>query len=242
MQNNNDKLNALINKYNLNNQEKQEFLTIIEPIFLHAEFQKRMTNPFLHHGNISLGEHILEDSIVTYKLAIKKNLKRKKKINVSLAVKIAMFHDLYEEPWQNNNRSKEKYFFNKHGFRHPIEAIINAYNWYPELFTDSEDTKIIIDGVLHHMFPLPVASRKTFVNNDYELNNYDGYLLLPEEIRKMITNSLQKSKLGTISFRHSQYREGRIMAKADRHVSFHQIKDFSSAKALLTGHNKKIDK
>ena len=56
-----------MNKYNLNEKSKGELMSIIRPIFNHPEFQKRMKAPFFHHGEISLGEHILEDTILTYK-------------------------------------------------------------------------------------------------------------------------------------------------------------------------------
>ena len=36
-------------------------------------------------------------------------------------------HDLYTLPWQNNFEAKVDKFYNKHGFRHSIEALINHY-------------------------------------------------------------------------------------------------------------------
>lgn len=53
--------------------EQEEFLSIIQPIIYHEEFMKRCLNEFSHHSNISLGEHIIKDAIVTYKLAINYN-------------------------------------------------------------------------------------------------------------------------------------------------------------------------
>ena len=68
---NKEKLDKIFKKYNLLLDEKDEIYSVIESIFLHDEFQKRMTSEFPHHGEITLGEHILEDTIVTYLLSKK---------------------------------------------------------------------------------------------------------------------------------------------------------------------------
>ena len=229
--------NNLCHKYSLSDEDKRYLEKIVIPIINNPNFEKRITSEFPHHGSITLGEHIIEDAVLTYKLS-KKYLKKKKesKYRIDLAVKIAMLHDLYTIPWQNNKEAKVKRFFNKHGFRHPIEAIINGVTWYPEIFSDEEESKIIIDGVLHHMFPLPVR----YLNDETELKNRDLYNELSDSYKTMITNSLKRKKIGPISFSRSTYPEGRIMAKADRKVSRKQIKNLASAKSLITGHNKKI--
>ena len=229
----NNKLDKIFDKYNLNLEDRNYLDKIIIPIINHPEFQKRMTKEFFHHGDITLGEHILEDSVLTYLLAKKRN-----DIKIDLAIKIAMLHDLYTIPWQNNKEAKVKRFFNKHGFRHPIEAVINGVTWYPEIFNDEEESKIIIDGVLHHMFPLPVR----YLNKKTELKNWDVYDNLDESYKLMINASLKRKKLGPVSFSRSKYIEGRIMSKADKKVSRKQIKNISSANALITGHNKKLEK
>lgn len=234
---NNDIVSNLYNKYDLNNNDEEYLNSIMLPIISNPFFKRRMTNEFLHHGNITLGEHIIEDTILTYLLS-KKRINKKKYDNfrMDLAIKISMLHDLYTVPWQNNIAAKVKHFFNKHGFRHPIEAVINGITWYPELFQNNSDSVIIIDGILHHMFPLPVR----YLNNDVELKNKKLFDNLDNKFKEMINNSLQRKKLGPLSFSKSKYLEGRIMAKADRIVSRKQIQDFSSLKALITGNNKKI--
>ncbi len=235
-ENNRDILNKIISKYNLEVKERNYLKKLINPIIIHPEFQRRMTKEFPHHGDISLGEHIIEDSIVTYKLA-----KLKNNIRMDLAIRIAMFHDLYTINWQNNNDAKVKHFFHKHGFRHPIEAVINAINWYPEYFSNYSEANIIIDGIIHHMFPLPVLR----VNDNVELlelRNYSLYQKLNTNYQNMIKDSLQRKRVGPVSFSRSLYPEGRIMAKADRIVSRKQIKDFQSMKSLVTGHNKNLNK
>ena len=62
---NKEKYESLLNKY-LNKEEIEDINRIIYPIFIHQEFQKRMGKEFLHHSDITLGEHIIEDAIVTY--------------------------------------------------------------------------------------------------------------------------------------------------------------------------------
>lgn len=237
MLDNKEKLNRIIDKYKLSDDEKKEFRNIINSIFEHNEFQRRMTNEFLHHSNITLGEHILEDAVLTYKMCKKRN-----NVNIELAVKIAMLHDLYTNPWQNNKKNKVKKFCNKHGFRHPIEAVINANVWFPELFKDEIESKIIIDGILHHMYPLPV---RTFVDSDInkmELKNFDLIDKLSDQSKKIIIESLNRKKVKNYSVSKSKYKEGKIMSKADKKVSRGQIKNLSSLTSLVTGHNKSLKK
>lgn len=233
----NDIINNIFNKYNLSKLDKDNIMKIINSLIIHPEFQKRLTNDFCHHGTITLGEHILDDVITTYFMA--KNSKRK--INVDLAVKIALFHDLYTVPWQSSSKAKkEKCFFNKHGFRHPIEAVINAYNWYPNEFNNLEECKIIIDGIIHHMYPLPVTK---FNNSDYnvlELKNFELLSNIPDNIKKIIFDSTKRKGLKKISICKSKYIEGRIMAKADKIVSVKQFKDLDSILAIVSGVNKKV--
>lgn len=236
--NNEDIINNLFDKYSLSKEDKKEINKVLLPIVSHAEFQKRMTNEFFHHGNITLGEHIIEDTIMTYKLSKKYALNNN--YQTDLALKIALFHDLYTLPWQNNKEAHVHHFLHKHGFRHPVESIINAINWYPEMFQNSRDSKLIIDGVLHHMFPFPVLSIGKKNIDYYELKNINLYNKLSNDLQNIIKDSLKRKKIGKLSFSRSEYKEGRVMNKADRIVSRHQIKDFQSMKALITGHNKKI--
>lgn len=60
--------------------------------------------------------------------------------------------------------------------------------------------------------------------------------------KKILVCSTNRGKVGNISICRSKYKEGRIMSKVDKDVSFGQIKNISSATALLTGKNKKIKK
>lgn len=233
-------LDSLFNKYNLTELDKEYLRSIMLPIINNPNFERRLTNEFLHHSDITLGEHIIEDGIVTYLLS-KKYIKKHKNTNyqIDLAIKIAMLHDLYTIPWQNNKEAHVKHFFSKHGFRHPIEAVINSINWYPELFND-HDKDIIIDGIVHHMYPLPVRVLNDKKINKIELKNIDNYNKLTIDDKSILIKSSKRKRIGVISFSRSKYMEGRIMSKADKKVSRKQIKNIASAKALLTGHNKKI--
>lgn len=235
MENNELIINRLFSKYHLDYDDQEYMKSMFVNIINHNEFQKRLTNEFLHHSNITLGEHILEDSIVTYLLAKKKN-----NVRIDLTVKIALLHDLYTIPWQNNSDAKVKHFYNKHGFRHPIEAIINAITWYSDIFENKGDAIIIIDGILHHMFPLPVRILSYQNINNVELKNIENFNKLPKDYKDMIIKSLNRKKIGPFSFSRSKYSEGKIMSLADKKVSSGQIKNISSAFALLTGHNKSI--
>lgn len=238
----NDKIiEELFNKYLLNDKDREYLIKIIMPIYNHSEFQNRMKSEFAHHGKITLGEHIIEDAILTYILS-KKYMNKKKYYNyrMDLAIKIAMLHDLYCVPWQNNKEEKGKRFFNKHGFRHPIEAVINAINWYPELFYNENDNKIIIDGIVHHMFPLPVRTIKNI--DKIELKNRKLYDNLSYNEKESLKNSLKRKRIGPISFTRSIYMEGKVMSKADKKVSRRELNNFKSFKALLTGRNKMLDK
>lgn len=236
-----ENINDILDKYSLDEKDKEELRKIIFPIVNHYEFKKRITNKFPHHGSITLGEHIIEDAVLTYKLSKKEKLKNKN-IRIDLAVLIAMFHDLYTIPWQNNKDAKVKHFFHKHGFRHPIEAVINSINWYPNYFKDSNDSKVIIDGILHHMYPLPVMRLDYKKLDYYEIKNISMFKDISSDNQTYIIDSLNRKKIGPVSLSRSKYLEGRIMSKADKKVSRKQIKNFQSFKALLTGHNKKINK
>ena len=233
-------INKLFIMYNLKLNEKEEFLGIINPIIVHEEFIKRLdSKKYPHHGKISLGSHIVSDAIETYIISKKKN-KKKKKVDIELAVIIAMFHDLYELPWQNNKINKR--FLNKHGFAHPIEAVINAYMWYPEYFKDLTKARVIIDGIIHHMYPFPVRAININFDNT-EINNLEKIDFIDDEIKNLIIESSVSFKKLPISFRRSIYKEGRVMSRADKIVSIRkELKSIKSLKACITGKNKELIK
>lgn len=234
-----DDINRRLDLNKFSNKEKEEFWRIITPIFEHPEFQRRLNNKeYAHHGNTSLGTHILSDAMVAYIIA-KKMENKKKELRKELAVIIALFHDLYELPWQNSGRVHNK-FTNKHGFTHPLEAAINASTWFPEYFENLEDAKIIIDGIIHHMYPLPV---RVLEATGTELNNMNKWDDLSDDIKGIIKSSSNRRKIGSVSISSCKYIEGKIVGRADKIVTIKSDKlSFNSYKALLTGKNKDINK
>ena len=226
----------LSDKYKLSSEEKDEFINITQDIYNHYEFKKRIKKPFLHHGNTTLGEHILEDAMKTYKMS--KHIKSND-YDLKVAVTIAMLHDLYASPWQNS-KIKIRNFFHKHGFRHPVEACINAINWFPELFKDKSTAEKLIDGIIHHMYPLPVSRFVDNKKNVAELQNFKKVKHISKEHINMIIESTNRGKIGKISFAKPKFKEGKIMSKADKKVSIKQFDSLSSYAALLTGKNKML--
>lgn len=213
--------------------EQEDFTKIVRPIISHPEFEKRCTDNFPHHGNTTLGEHILKDAMITYRLAnIYKSKHPNMDISVKTAVVIALFHDLYTNPWQNVDNDNPLY--EKHGFMHPIEAVINAYDWYPEYFDDEEISKKIIDGVLHHMYPFPVRK----INDEIEINEKK---ITDFKFYDVLVHST-KSKRENLCFKKATFIEGKLVSKADKLVTVKEIKNISSLVALVTAKNKSIIK
>ena len=180
-----NKLDYLFKKHQINSSEQEFIISVVKPIYEHREFLKRSTSEFLHHDNLTLGYHILEDMIVSFKICKKKKFSEKK---TKIVLLIAMMHDLYEFPWQNNDAFRTKHFFNKHGFRHPIEAAINAITWFPELFDDDEIASIMLDSIIHHMFPLPVLSINYNNYKKRELRNIQAFENLDKKYKKIIND------------------------------------------------------
>lgn len=225
-------------EYKLSSYDTRKLWKIIEPIASHKEFIKRCSKPYFHHDIKVLGDHIICDAIETYKMCakLKRNNYDMKNINIENAIVIAMFHDLYELPWQNIKEKKT--MCNKHGFVHPIEAITNAITWFPSYFENKERSLIIIDGVLHHMFPLPV---RAFNNKDMQLNNQEKYDKLPKKYKDMIKLSTKIGKIGSYSIRKTFFIEGRIMSKADKIVALKKdIISLNGYLSLISGKNKNL--
>lgn len=220
-------MQELFDKY-LKAEDQKEFLDIIKPIFNSKEFQTRCSSIYKHHDNITLGEHIIEVAIFTYLECKKRN-----DVDLNTAVCIAMMHDLYTIPWQNNPKGKVKYFFNKHGFRHPIEAVINCVNWFPEIF-EKYDSKVLIDGIIHHMYPMPV---RAYNNKDMELKTDNK---ISGELEEILIETSNRCKIGDISFCRSRYKEGRIVSKGDRKSTRIHLKNVNSLTQGITGKNKNL--
>lgn len=228
-------LRELFDEYKLDKKQQEELIEYIYDIYIHPEFQKRLTDKFMHHDQVSLGRHILEDTIITYKLVKKK---KRKNYNLSVALYIAMFHDLYTKPWQN--APTNNVFTHKHGFRHPVEAVINALNWFPDYF--DKDAYKIIDGIIHHMYPFPVCTFYDDDTNILELENYNLIENIDDKYLGMIKKSSCRFKIFGVSFSRAKTKEGRLMSKVDKKVSINNFRHtkVGSKLALLTGKNKHI--
>ncbi len=241
-------INNILKKYKFNNKDGVDFWHIINPIFFNENFQRRMEKDFPHHDDVSLGHHIVSDAAVTYKICQKKKYMAAN-IDKNTAVIIAMMHDLYTLPWQNNPENFQEYSFNGHGYRHPIEAIVNSIDWFPEYFEDKAKAEKIIDGVIHHMFPFPVRAIDGF---DLELKNTEAYDKIPEDLKQMIIESSNRGlKIKHFSLCPSKFKEGRIMSFSDKKVAIiddtieslrkNGFKTFRGITALKTGANKNLD-
>ena len=229
-------IDELCTRYNLDDYERNEFISIVKNIYGHYEFKKRAKKSFKHHGNTTLSEHLLEDAIKTYKMS---KMVKAEDYDISVAVTIAMLHDMYVLPWQNST-VKVKSFFNKHGFRHPVEACINAINWFPELFKDKYKAEKIIDGIIHHMYPLPVSRFVDSKKNTCEIQNFAKVKNIDQEYIDMIIKSTNRGKIGNVSIAKPKYKEGMVMSRADKKVSKKQFDSIDSYTALVTGKNKKL--
>lgn len=119
--------------------DKREYYEIIYDILKNDEFQKRKT--YKHHGNVSVYDHSLAVSKISYCIAKKLNLDYK-----SAAIG-GLLHDFYSEPW--NTKPKAQKLSQAHGFTHAKEALENSHKYFPELMNEKIDNII-----LRHMFPL----------------------------------------------------------------------------------------
>lgn len=202
------KIITICEKYKLTAEDGKVIWEIIAPIYIHVEFQKRLTAPYYHHNKITIGEHILGDTILTYKIAKKKKLSNEK---LKRSLIIAMFHDLYVKPWMERN--PKNHLIDYHAFTHPLEAVVNALKWFPEYFQNEEDALIIIDGIIHHMFPLPVRAYSPL---KWEIHNQKIFDELQDKDKALIALALKNHIGKKLTWRRSLYIEGRIVAKADK--------------------------
>lgn len=118
-----------------------EWYKIIRPIIIHPEFQKRKN--YMHHGTISVYDHVLCVSLLAYKMALKKGL------NVNDASIAGLLHDFYKKPWMEDDEKKP--FFKKHGFTHARDAVENSKTYFKDYLNPT-----IESAMLTHMFPLNI--------------------------------------------------------------------------------------
>ena len=82
-----EQLKTILKELRFNDNEIEEFINIILPIFSHYEFQKRMDyTKYPHHNLTSLGTHMLFVAIFSYKYICKYNKKVDKKTTILIVV------------------------------------------------------------------------------------------------------------------------------------------------------------
>lgn len=94
--------------------EQEEFLNITKKIIMHEEFEKRCTEEFYHHGSTTLGEHIIKDTILTYRMIkiykLKHPLKKNKprRCLTNLIISRFIYQSLAKQRGQKiNNKSRK---------------------------------------------------------------------------------------------------------------------------------------
>ena len=117
----------------------KEYNEIIKNILEHPEFIKR--KEFKHHSEISVYEHCLAVSKLSYKIC------KKLKLDYKSAAIGGLLHDFYTKPWQECSETKK--FLEKHGFTHARDAYKNAHKYFDDMMNEKID-----DIILRHMFPL----------------------------------------------------------------------------------------
>lgn len=163
----------------------EEFLNIVSPILKHPEFKKR--KDWKHHEDVSLYEHLLIVSYLSYKICKRKNL------NYRDAAIGGLLHDFYYKPWQENVLQK-KPFFKQHGFIHAKEAKYNAYKYFPKYMN-----KRVENIIERHMFPLNIIPPKykegwivTYVDKKVSLTVFINLKQLPKYLG--LTRRIKKIK------------------------------------------------
>lgn len=133
-----------------------EWLSIVERILLHKEFQKRKL--FRHHKNMSVWDHSILVSFSSFMMAKYFNADQR------VCAIAGLLHDFYSQAWistpeiemlENGKYAQEmkikKPLFKMHGFTHAKDAAKNYVKFFPEL-----ENKKITNAIKRHMFPLNI--------------------------------------------------------------------------------------
>ena len=143
--------------------DDNEYLDIVSPILNSKELLKR--KKWIHHEDVSLFEHLVIVSYMSYKIC------KKKGWNYRDAAIGGLLHDFYYNPWQEHLNEK-KPFFKQHGFVHAKEAKYNSYKFFSRYMNDR-----ISNIIERHMFPLNIIPPKykegwvvTYVDKKVSMN------------------------------------------------------------------------
>lgn len=132
--------------------ENKDYYVIVKEILESSEFQKRKT--YRHHGEISVYEHSLSVSILSYNIARKINIFFGKMIINEYDIAVAsLLHDFYYNDYTKDKTKTP--FFKQHGFVHAREARDNSRKFFPQYMNDRVENTI-----LRHMFPLNIMPPK----------------------------------------------------------------------------------
>lgn len=130
-------------KYSLPKEEQDFFFQTINKIIYTKQFLK--LKQFKHHGNISTYTHVVKVAYLSFRYAVKKNIK----IHKEELIRSALLHDLYFYDWHDKHNG-----VHLHGLFHPKKAVKNATLLY-------NITKKERRHMIHHMFPLTILPPTT---------------------------------------------------------------------------------
>lgn len=125
---------------------ENNYYEIVESILNNPEFLKR--KHYAHHDKITVYDHSLRVSLMSYRIA--KKLRWKNLNDIAIG---GLLHDFYYRDWQSFKEKRP--FFKRHAFVHANEALNNSLKYFPELMNDR-----IINIIERHMFPINIKPPK----------------------------------------------------------------------------------
>lgn len=140
--------NEITDKLKFSTENKETLFYIIEPILRHEEWIK--LHSYKHHLD-SRAKHLIDVCCRSWLKASKK-----KKYDANSVAIGALLHDFFLYDWQDRTTDLKKTNINNktrrpkvHAFIHPIIALDNAYQFFPDIMNDT-----IKDIIMKHMWPL----------------------------------------------------------------------------------------
>lgn len=151
------------------NMNNKEFHQITEDILYHPEFLKLKT---LRHHKKDIYHHVARVSYLSFIWAKRLNLDYK------AAARGGLLHDFFVYDWRHEGQLKKKKLFEKHGFTHSKEALVNARTHFE--ITDRE-----ADIIVKHMFPLTLRPPK--YPESWIVTMVDKYVTVSEYVEDIVT-------------------------------------------------------